>query len=125
MRQLNKTKKTRTRGLGHKSEFILAQHHVTAMPASRTTQTFLTTWLNGLEAILKPHLKYVSQQFFHLILQVERSDSKLKRKPTTDANDFESVMKLTLTLRFDAMNDSGSDDSGSESGNDDSDAWSE
>jgi hypothetical protein len=63
--------------------------------------------------------------FFPLILQVERSDSKLKRKPTTDANDFESVMKLTLALRFDAMNDSGSDDSGSESGNDDSDAWSE
>ena len=67
----------------------------------------------------------MSKQFFHLILQVERSDSKLKRKPTQEANDFESVMKLTLTLRFDAMNDSGSDDSGSESGNDDSDAWSD
>ena len=63
---------------------------------------------------------------FHLLLQVGRSDSKLKRKPTTEANDFESVMKLTLTLRFDAMNDSGSDDSGSESGNDDSDdGWSD
>ena len=35
-------------------------------------------------------------------------------------------MKLTLTLRFDAMNDSGSDDSGSGSENDDSDdGWSD
>jgi len=58
--------------------------------------------------------------------KVDRSDSKLKRKPTTEANDFESVMKLTLTLRFDAMNDSGSDDSGSGSENDDSDdGWSD
>ena len=48
-----------------------------------------------------------------------------KLKPVADANDFESVMKLTLTLRFDAMNDSGSDDSGSESGKYDSDDWSD
>ena len=61
-------------------------------------------------------------------LQVNRNDSKLKasKKPSHSADNFEDVMRNVIAIRFDAMNDSDSDDLESVSGfgGNSSDEWS-
>ena len=68
-------------------------------------------------------------KLFCFVYQVNRADPKLRaaKKPSGDADNFEDVMKNVIAIRFDAMNDSDSDDSESVSafgGNSSSDGWS-